>query len=95
MSGVVVLFMLFDGIGKIAKLKQVVEGTLALGFEENHLTVIGVLRLICTILCAVPRTGLLGLLLLTGFLGGAVAAQIYFGDEADTSKKLTSYLIQP
>lgn len=76
MCGIVVLFMLFDGIGKVAKPKQVVEGTLALGFEENHLAVIGVLSLICTFLYAVPRTRFLGALLLTGYLGGAVAAQL-------------------
>lgn len=76
MSGVVVLFMLFDGIGKIAKPAQVVEGTLALGFAERHLGLIGILGLLCTILYAVPRTRFLGALLLTGYLGGAVAAQV-------------------
>lgn len=75
-GGIVVLFMLFDGIGKIAKPKQVVEGTLALGFQEHHLAVLGVLSIICAILYAVPRTRFLGALLLTGYLGGAVAAQL-------------------
>jgi hypothetical protein len=75
-SGIVVLFMLFDGIGKLAKPKQVVEGTLELGFQEHHLAVLGVLSLICTLLYAVPRTRLLGAVLLTGYLGGAVAAQL-------------------
>lgn len=74
--GIVVLFMLFDGIGKLAKPKQVVEGTLSLGFEEQHIPVIGVLGLICTVLYVVPRTRFLGALLLTGYLGGAVAAQL-------------------
>ncbi|WP_438444173.1 DoxX family protein [Gorillibacterium sp. sgz5001074] len=74
--GIVVLFMLFDGIGKLAKPKQVVEGTLSLGFLEKHITVIGVLGLICTVLYVVPRTRFLGALLLTGYLGGAVAAQL-------------------
>jgi hypothetical protein len=75
MRGIVVLFMLFDGIGKLAQPKQVVEGTLALGFGERRIAAIGVLGLICTILYAVPRTRFLGALLLTGYLGGAVAAQ--------------------
>jgi hypothetical protein len=76
MCGIVVLFMLFDGIGKLAKPKPVIVGTLALGFEEHHIAVIGVLSIICTILYAVPRTRFLGALLLTGYLGGAVAAQL-------------------
>src|SRR5690242_19759544 len=76
MGWIVILFMLFDGIGKIAKPAPVVEGTLALGFAEKHLAAIGVLSLICTVLYAVPRTRFLGALLLTGYLGGAVAAQL-------------------
>lgn len=76
MSGIVVLFMLFDGTGKLAKPKQVVEGTLELGYGEHHLAVMGVLGLICTILYAVPRTRFLGALLLTGYFGGVVAAQL-------------------
>jgi len=74
MSGIVVLFMLFDGIGKIAKPAPVIESTLALEFAENHIGTMGVLGLLCTILYAVPRTRFLGALLLTGYLGGAVAA---------------------
>ncbi|MGG1518229.1 DoxX family protein [Paenibacillus oryzisoli] len=76
LCGIVILFMLFDGIGKIIKPKEVIEGTLSLGFAENHLAVISVLSLVCTILYAIPRTRFLGALLLTGFLGGAVAAQL-------------------
>ncbi|MCZ8523013.1 MULTISPECIES: DoxX family protein [Paenibacillus] len=76
MSGIVVLFMLFDGIGKIAKPAPVIEGTLTLGFTENHLVAMGVLGLFCTILYALPRTRFLGALLLTGYLGGAVAAHL-------------------
>ncbi|TLS50822.1 DoxX family protein [Paenibacillus antri] len=76
MSGIVILFMLFDGIGKIVKPAPVVESTLALGFAENHLATVGVLGLLCTILYALPRTRFLGAVLLTGYLGGAVAAHL-------------------
>ncbi len=76
MCGVVVLFMFIDGVGKIAKPAQVVESTLALGFAEKHLVILGVIGLCCTFLYAVPRTRFLGVLLLTGYLGGAVAAQV-------------------
>ncbi|HZG87899.1 DoxX family protein [Paenibacillus sp.] len=76
MGGIVVLFMLFDAIGKIAKPEPVIEGTLALGFAENHIAVMGVLGLLCTIIYVLPRTRFLGALLLTGYLGGAVAAHL-------------------
>lgn len=76
MAGIVFLFMLFDGIGKIAKPAQVVESTLALGFGERHLIVMGVLGLICTVLYALPRTRFTGALLLTGYLGGAISAHL-------------------
>jgi hypothetical protein len=76
MSGIVILFMLFDGIGKMAKPAAVVDGSVMLGYAEHHLTTMGVLALLCTILYAIPRTRFLGALLLTGFLGGAVATHL-------------------
>ena len=55
MSGMVILFMLFDGISKLAQPKQVVESTLALGFGEHHIALIGMLNIICTMLYLMPR----------------------------------------
>ncbi|WP_274653808.1 DoxX family protein [Paenibacillus humicola] len=74
MSAIVILFMLFDGISKLIKPEPVVEGTLKLGFAQHHIALIGVLALISAVLFAVPRTSFLGALLLTGFFGGAMAA---------------------
>ncbi|WP_243767708.1 DoxX family protein [Paenibacillus agricola] len=76
MRGIVILFMLFDGIGKFTKPVPVVEGTATLGFAEHHLVTLGVLVLLCTVLYAIPRTWFLGALLLTGYLGGAVATHL-------------------
>ncbi|MGM0834687.1 MAG: DoxX family protein [Bacillota bacterium] len=76
MSGLVILFMLFDGITKLLKLTLVVEGTVEMGFSEHHVIVIGVLGLLSTILYAIPQTSVLGAILLTGYLGGAIAAHI-------------------
>jgi hypothetical protein len=76
MSGLVVLFMLFDSVLKLMKPAPVVEGTVTLGYAEHHIIVIGILGLISTILYAVPRTSFLGALLLTGYFGGVVATQI-------------------
>lgn len=76
MSGLVILFMLFDSIFKFIQPAPVVEGTLQLGYAQHHLAVIGTLGLISTILYAIPRTAFLGAVLLTGYLGGAIATHI-------------------
>ena len=79
LSVLVILFLLFDSFGKFAKPRQVVEGTLRLGYPESLITVIGSILLVCTILYAIPRTAVLGAVLLTGYLGGAVASSLRIG----------------
>ncbi|MBB6690007.1 DoxX family protein [Cohnella xylanilytica] len=76
LSGIVVLFMLFDSISKLFKPSSVVEGTVTLGFAEHHIVPIGIIGLICTVLYAIPRTSVLGAVLLTGYFGGAIATQV-------------------
>ena len=76
MSGLVILFMLMDGIMKFVKPPEVIEGTLALGFGEEHLPIIGTLGLTSTLLYIFPRTTILGAILLTGYFGGVVATHV-------------------
>jgi hypothetical protein len=76
MSGLVILFMLFDSIMKFVKPPEVIEGTLALGYGEEHLVTLGTLGLISTLLYAFPRTSILGAILLTAYFGGAVATHL-------------------
>ncbi|MGO0060627.1 DoxX family protein [Brevibacillus fluminis] len=76
MSGIVILFMLFDSVMKFFQPAPVVEGTLELGFAQHHIAVLGILGLVSTIFYAVPRTAVLGALLLTGYFGGVIATQI-------------------
>ncbi|KIL39069.1 membrane protein [Gordoniibacillus kamchatkensis] len=76
MRGLVILFMLFDSISKFLKPAAVVEGTVGLGYAEHHISWIGALGLLATILYAIPRTSVLGAVLLTGFFGGAIAANL-------------------
>jgi hypothetical protein len=77
MSGLVVLFMLFDAIGKFIKLPEVVKATVnELGYAEHHLFVLGLLAIVATVLYAIPRTSVLGAILLTAYLGGAMASQL-------------------
>lgn len=80
LSGLAVLFLLFDSAGKLFKPAVVVEGTLELGYPESAITGIGVTLLVCTLLYLWPRTAILGAILLTGFLGGAVATHVRVGN---------------
>ena len=75
-SILVILFMLFDVFGKLTKPEAVVKGTMQLGYPESLITPIGIILLMCTILYSIPRTSLLGAVLLTGYFGGAVASNL-------------------
>ena len=81
LSGLVILFMLFDGIIKLVPLDIVIETTAQLGYPASAslARALGVLGLVCTVLYAVPRTSLLGAILLTGYLGGTVAVHLRAG----------------
>jgi hypothetical protein len=80
MSGLVTLFMIFDGVSKLMLVPQVVEATQKIGYPENTIRPMGVLLLICTALYTIPRTSFLGAVLLTGYLGGAVASKVRLED---------------
>ncbi|MEO8657275.1 MAG: DoxX family protein [Bryobacteraceae bacterium] len=79
-SGLAVAFLLMDGAMKLWKPAPVVEATRQLGFPESDIVGIGVLLLACTLLHLVPRTAIFGAVLLTGYLGGAVASQLRAGN---------------
>jgi hypothetical protein len=78
-SAMVVLFLLFDGITKVLKVAPVVEASARLGLPMSLTVRIGILVLILAALYVVPSTSILGAILLTGFLGGAVAIQLRAG----------------
>src|SRR5258708_1977757 len=80
MSGIVILFLLLDGAMKLVPLDVVIKASEPLGIPESLARTLGVLTLGCTLLYAFPRTAVLGAILLTGFLGGAVAAHLRVGD---------------
>jgi ABC-type transport system involved in cytochrome c biogenesis permease component len=75
-SGLAVTFLLMDGVMKLVKPAPVIEGTLQLGFPEHIIRPLGVLLLTCVTLYVLPRTSVLGAILLTGYLGGAVATHV-------------------
>lgn len=76
LSTLVILFCLFDVFGKFTQPESVIRETVALGYPERVILPLGVILLICTLLYAIPKTALWGAVLLTGYLGGAVATHI-------------------
>ena len=76
LSGIPLLFLLMDGIMKLFRPAVVVSGTVELGYNESVIVPLGVVLTACTILYAIPRTAVLGAVLLTGYLGGAVATHV-------------------
>lgn len=79
LSGLVVLFLLFDAAIHIAQIPPVVEGCTQLGFSPAVFVPLGYIELACVALYLFPRTAFLGALLLTGYLGGAVAVHVRVG----------------
>jgi len=79
-SGLIVAFMIFDGSGKIMGAKAVIDGTARVGYSPDLLLPIGIAGLTCALLYAIPRTAILGAILLTGYLGGATATMVRMHD---------------
>ena len=73
------LFLLFDVAGKLMLPKQVIDASVRLGLPVSLDPGIGVLLLVCTLVYLIPRTAVLGAVMLTGYLGGAVAIQMRAG----------------
>lgn len=79
MSSLASLFLMVDGVMKVFKPAVVVKATSQLGYPESAILGIGGTLLVCTLLYVVPRTSTLGVVLLTGYLGGAVASNVRAG----------------
>lgn len=74
-----VLFLLFDAGIHVLNTPPVVQGFAQLGFSDSVAVPLGIVELICIVLYVIPRTSVLGAILLTGYLGGATAAQVRIG----------------
>jgi hypothetical protein len=70
------LFMLFDGAIHTMKIAPVVEGFAKLGYPISVAAPLGIIEIVCTVLYLIPRTSVLGAVLLTGYLGGAIASNV-------------------
>ena len=78
-SALPVLFLLLDGVMKLVKPAPVVAATVQLGYPESTIVGMGIVLLGSTVLYIIPRTSILGAILLTGYLGGAVATHVRVG----------------
>jgi DoxX-like family len=78
-SAVPVLLLLFSGSMKLMKSPEVAKGFADLGWPDNLALTLGIVELTCTILYVIPQTAVLGAILLTGYLGGAVATHARLG----------------
>jgi hypothetical protein len=81
LSAIPSLFLLLDGVMKLVKPAPVVEATVGLGYSEGVILPLGVVLLVCTVVYIIPRTSILGAILLTGYLGGAVATHVRVGTD--------------
>jgi hypothetical protein len=75
-SALPVLFLLFDGVIHVMRIPAVVEGFAKAGFPISTAVPLGIIEIICIVLYVIPRTSVLGAILLTGYLGGAVATNV-------------------
>jgi len=80
LSTIVILFLTLDAVMKFVKPEAVVKTTVQLGYPESSIVVLGLILIVSVLLYAIPRTALLGAVLLTGYLGGAVAAHVRIGN---------------
>ncbi len=80
LSTLAVLFMLFDSVGHLLKPAPVVQAFVQLDFPLRLSLTLGIIQLICIVIYIIPRTAVLGAVLLTGYLGGAVAIHMRVGN---------------
>jgi len=79
LSGIAVLFLAFDAAMKLFAMAPAVETTGQLGYPASTLLPIGIIQVVCLILYLIPRTAVLGAVLWTGYLGGAIATHVRVG----------------
>jgi hypothetical protein len=79
LTGLVSAFLTFDVVLKVLRLAPAVQGTTELGYPAGTVVWIGLIELICLVLYLVPRTSVLGAVMLTGYLGGAIATHVRVG----------------
>jgi hypothetical protein len=80
LTAIAVLFLTFDCSIHLMQIPAAVKGTAELGYPASSLLVIGVIELVCLLAYLIPRTAVLGAILWTGYLGGAIATHLRVGN---------------
>lgn len=80
LSGFITLALALDCVMKLVQHPEAVKGTAELGYPASAVFVIGVIQLVCLLAYVIPRTAVLGAVLLTGYLGGAIATHVRLGN---------------
>ena len=91
-SGLAVAFLIFDSVGKLLEVQPVIDGTKQLGYSPDIVFSLGVTLVLCVLTYLVPRTSVLGAVLLTGYLGGAVATHVRVGNPLFTHVLFPTYV---
>jgi DoxX-like family len=91
-SGLAVAFLIFDSLGKLLAVQPAIDGTKQLGYSPDIAFSLGVTLLSCVLVHLVPRTSVLGAVLLTGYLGGAVATHVRVGSPLITHVLFPTYI---
>jgi hypothetical protein len=94
LSGLIVAFLTFDGAIKLLPIAPVTETMTALGYSSDPMLArgLGIITLVCALLYAIPRTSVLGAILLTGLLGGAIATHLRVGSPVFSHLLFGAYL---
>ena len=92
LTGLVALFLTFDTVMKVLQLAPAMQGTIELGYPASTVLTIGLIELVCLVLYLVPRTSVLGALVLTGYLGGAIATHVRVGSPLPTHTLFPIYV---
>ncbi|XXF76287.1 DoxX family protein [Myxococcaceae bacterium GXIMD 01537] len=92
MSGVAILFLAFDSLVKLLRLPPAMEGTAQLGYPLDVVFPLGVVLLVCVLTYVAPRTSVWGAILLTGYLGGAIATHVRVGNPLFTHTLFPIYV---
>lgn len=94
LSGLVIVFLLFDGVIKLVPWPIVTETMDRMGYgsSESFARSLGIIAVVCTVLYSIPPTSILGAILVTGYLGGAIASHVRIGSPLFTHTLFGLYL---
>ena len=92
LTAFVALFLTFDTVMKVLQLAPAMQGTIELGYPASTVLTIGLIELVCLVLYLIPRTSVLGALVLTGYLGGAIATHLRVGSPLPTHTLFPIYV---